>query len=105
MSVVMNFAMFPTRKSESVSPYVAKVVKSVRSSGFDSQLTAMGTIVETETLSQALGVIEKAYATLEQDCDRVYVTVNIDIRKGDKGRIRSKIDSVESKIKHRYIEE
>lgn len=99
MSVVMNFAMFPTRKSESVIPYVSRVVERVRSLGFDSQLTAMGTIVETNTLHQALGVIEEAYATLENDCDRVYVTLNLDIRKGDLGRIKSKVQSVEEKLK------
>ena len=98
MSVVMNFAMFPTRKNESLSPYVAKVVKSIRSSGFESQLTSMGTIVETDTLGEALLVIDNAYKTLEDSCDRVYVTVNIDIRKSEKGRIHSKIDSVEKKI-------
>jgi uncharacterized protein (TIGR00106 family) len=98
MSVVMNFAMFPTRKSESVSPYVTRVVQSVRSKGFENQLTSMGTIVETNTLKEALLVIEDAYAELEPDCDRVYVTVNIDIRKGDLGRITSKVKSVEAKI-------
>lgn len=98
MSVVMNFAMFPTRKSESVSPYVSRVVERVRSLGFESQLTAMGTIVETKTLQEALGVIEQAYSTLEKDCDRVYVTVNLDIRKGEKGRIKSKVKSVEDKL-------
>lgn len=98
MSVVMNFAMFPTRQSHGISEYVAKVVQSVRESGFESHLTAMGTLVETETLSQALQVIENAYATLEEDCDRVYVTVNLDIRKGGQGRINSKIQSVEQKL-------
>jgi uncharacterized protein (TIGR00106 family) len=98
MSVVMNFAMFPTRKSESVSPYVSRVVKCVRSSGFDSQLTAMGTIVETKTLKEALSVIESAYKELEPDCERVYVTVNLDIRKGDMGRIVNKVKSVEDKL-------
>lgn len=98
MSVLMNFAMFPTRKSESVSPFVSKVVESVRAKGFDNQLTAMGTIVEADTLGDALSVIEDAYATLEDDCDRVYVTVNIDIRKGKTGRIRSKVQSVEDKL-------
>jgi uncharacterized protein (TIGR00106 family) len=98
MSVVMNFAMFPTRKSESVSPYVAKVVESVRSKGFESQLNAMGTIVETNTLHEALSVIEDAYAVLEDDCDRVYVTVNIDIRKGEIGRLHTKVLSVEEKL-------
>jgi uncharacterized protein YqgV (UPF0045/DUF77 family) len=81
-----------------VSPYVSRVVRRVRGKGYESQLTAMGTIVETPTLKEALGVIEDAYSELEPDCDRVYVTVNIDIRKGEMGRIRSKIESVEKKI-------
>lgn len=98
MSVVMNFAMFPTGQNHGISEYVAKVVKSVKESGFESQLTAMGTLVETETLSQALRVIENAYATLEDDCERVYVTVNLDIRKGGLGRIKSKTQSVEQKL-------
>jgi uncharacterized protein (TIGR00106 family) len=105
MSVVMNFAMFPTRKSTSISPYVSRIVKSVRSKGYQNQLTAMGTIVETNTLSEALTVIEDAYKELESDCERVYVTVNIDIRKGDLGRIQSKIQSVEEKIASSEINE
>ena len=81
-----------------MSPYVSRIVKRVRESGYQSQLTAMGTLVETETLPQALKVIEEAYAELEHDCDRVYVTVNIDIKKGGTGRINSKTESVEEKI-------
>jgi uncharacterized protein YqgV (UPF0045/DUF77 family) len=65
----------------------------------------MGTIVETNTLSEALTVIEDAYKELESDCERVYVTVNIDIRKGDLGRIQSKIQSVEEKIASSEINE
>lgn len=98
MSVLMNFAMFPTDKGASVSPYVARVVEVVRSLNHDSQLTAMGTIVETNSLEEAMQVVEKAYQSLETDCDRVYVTVNLDIRKGDSGRISSKVKSVEDKL-------
>ncbi|MDD3567159.1 MAG: MTH1187 family thiamine-binding protein [Bacteroidales bacterium] len=90
--------MFPTRKSTSISPYVSRIVKSVRSKGYQSQLTAMGTIVETNTLKEALAVIEDAYKELENDCDRVYVTLNLDIRKGELGRIEAKVQSVEEKI-------
>lgn len=58
----------------------------------------MGTIVETSTLREALEVVEDAYKELENDCDRVYVTLNLDIRKGELGRIKSKVQSVEQKI-------
>ena len=99
MSVLMNLAMFPTDKGISVSPFVAKIVESIRNKGFGAQLTAMGTIVETSTLAEALGVIEDAYTTIERDCERVYISVNFDVKKGDLGRVDSKIISVEDKLK------
>lgn len=98
MSVIMNFAMFPTDKGGSVSLYVSKVVKLIRRGGHPNQLTSMGTLVETETLQEALNVIDEAYKTLEEDCDRVYINVTIDIRKGKLGRIEDKIRSVEDKL-------
>lgn len=94
----MNYAMFPTDKGASVSPYVAKIVKMVSALGFEHRLTAMGTIVETETLEQALEVVNKSYKLLEPDCERVYVTINLDIRKGEMGRIEKKIKSVNQKL-------
>jgi uncharacterized protein (TIGR00106 family) len=90
--------MFPTDKGESASPYVQKVVEKIRSMGFSSQLTAMGTIVETETLNQALSVIEAAYSVLENDCQRVYVSATFDIRKRGTNRLIGKVKSVEEKI-------
>ena len=98
MSVLLNFAMFPTDKGDSVSHYVTKIIKHIRRSGHANQLTAMGTLVETETLPEALEIINDAYRILEEDCERVYVTVNIDIRKGQMGRIDSKIRSIEDKL-------
>lgn len=99
MSVIMNFAMFPTDKGISVSPYVAKVVECVRKKGFTAQLTAMGTIVETYTLDEALGLINDAYKVLENDCDRVYISVNFDVKKSPIGRIENKVKSVEDKLR------
>ena len=98
MSVLMNFAMFPTDKGDSVSQYVAKIIKLIRHSGYANQLTAMGTLVETETLQEAMTLIDDSYKVLEKDCKRVYVTINLDIQKGKSGRIDSKIRSVEDKL-------
>jgi uncharacterized protein (TIGR00106 family) len=98
MSVLLNFAMFPTDKGDSVSHYVTKIIRHIRHSGYSSQLTAMGTLIETETLHEALALIDDAYKILEEDCDRVYVSISIDIRKGKLGRIESKIRSIEDKL-------
>ncbi|MCG8410806.1 MAG: MTH1187 family thiamine-binding protein [Bacteroidales bacterium] len=100
MSVLLEFAMFPTDKKDgdSASDSVSKVIKMIKDSGVSYKLTAMGTIIETETLSEALTIVDKAYKVLEPLTNRVYSTINIDIRKGKSNRIEKKIQSIESKI-------
>jgi uncharacterized protein (TIGR00106 family) len=98
MSVLMQFAMFPTDKGASASPYVSQVIAMIRDSGLPYQLSAMGTIIETDTLEEAQAVITKAYALLQKDCTRVYCTVTFDIRDGKTGRMQQKIASIEGKI-------
>jgi len=98
MSVLMQFAMFPTDKGASASPYVSRVIAMIRDCGFPYQLSAMGTIIETETLEEAQSVVTKAYSLLQADCSRVYCTVTFDIRDGAAGRMQQKIASIEEKI-------
>ena len=98
MSVLVEFAMFPTDKGESVSPYVSRILKMFQEGDVPFQLTAMGTIFETETVKEALKLIEDAYARLETDCGRVYATVTLDIRKGKGDRMKGKVASIVRKI-------
>jgi len=94
----MQFAMFPTDKGASASPWVSRIIRMIRESGYTYKLTAMATVVETPTFQEAQQLLGKAYSLLENDCDRVYCSVNFDIRKGPMGRIEGKIRSVEEKI-------
>ncbi len=98
MSVLTEFAMFPTDKGASLSEYVSKVIKMISESGHPYKLTAMGTIIETNTLTDALEVIKKAYEVLEPFSERVYSTVKFDIRKNVQNRLSGKVDSIENKI-------
>jgi uncharacterized protein (TIGR00106 family) len=98
MSVLLEFAIFPTDKGESVSTYVSKVIKIIRESGATYQLTPMGTIIETETLAEALAIVQQSYDVLEPDCDRVYSSLKFDIRKGKSNCLIQKIKSVENII-------
>ncbi len=63
MSVLLEFAMFPTsgecRDGASVSHQVAKIIDMIDQSGLPYQLTPMGTIVETESVKDALRVVVK----------------------------------------------
>lgn len=98
MSVLMQFAIFPTDKGASASLYVSRVISMIRDSGLPYQLSAMGTIIETETLEEAQTIVNKAYTLLQKDCSRVYCTATFDIREGQTGRLLSKVESIESKI-------
>jgi uncharacterized protein (TIGR00106 family) len=94
----MQFAMFPTDKGASASPYVSRILAMIRESGLSYQMNAMGTLVETETIEDAQAIVTKAYALLQKDCSRVYCTVSFDIRDGASGRMLQKVVSIEEKI-------
>lgn len=99
MSVLLEFTMFPTDKSESKSKEVSEVIKIIRESGVNYQLTAMATLIETQTISEALALVEKCYLKLEElGCNRVYSTLKFDIRKGHENRLKTKIESIEKHI-------
>lgn len=99
MSVLLNMAMFPTDHGESKSEEVSQVIKIIKESGFNYKLTAMATIIETNKMSEALEIVQKCYAKLEDlGSKRVYATLTFDIRKGHINRLEGKIKSVEDKI-------
>lgn len=98
MSVLLEFSMFPTDSSESKSEFVGRIITMIDESGIPYQLTPMGTIIETETLDEAFDLVKKSYALLENDCNRVYSSLKIDIRKNRDNRLSKKIESVEKQI-------
>lgn len=98
MSVLMEFAMFPTDKGESVSADVSQVIKMIRESGVNYKLTAMGTITETATMQEALAILQQAHDILDKSSKRIYSSVKFDIRKDTAGRLSGKINAVEQKI-------
>ena len=98
MSALVEFAMFPTEKTQSKSEFVARVLDIVDRSGLAYQLTPMGTIIEAQTVGEVFAVIESAYKELQEDCSRIYSTIKIDYREGPVGRLSKKVGSVEEKL-------
>lgn len=91
MSVLIQFAMFPTDKGESVSPYVGKILDVIKESGFKYQLNAMSTLIETETVEQALAIVAGCYNVLKPDCNRVYTTMTMDVRQDHENCMENKV--------------
>lgn len=99
MSVLLEMSMFPTDHGESKSEYVAQVISLIRHSGYEYQMTPMATIIETDTIDEAMELASKCYKVLENlHCNRVYATLKFDIRKGHNNRLKSKVEAVEKHI-------
>jgi len=98
MSILVEFAMFPTDKGESVSDYVSRIIKMFKESNITYQLTPMGTIFEVEKIEDATNIINNSYKLLEKDCNRIYSVIKMDIRKNKNNRMKQKINSIEKKI-------
>ena len=95
--VLLQFSMSPMMKGDSVSEYVARSLEIIDESGLDYRLHAMGTIIEGEA-EEVLNVMKKCLEAMAADCDRVTCTAKLDYRKGHRGRLESKIKSVEQKL-------
>ena len=95
--VLLEFAMYPVGKGESLSPYVARSLDIIDKSGVAYQLTPMGTILEGEW-NEVMAVVTACFEAMRADCPRVEVALKVDYREGETSRLATKIASVEDKL-------
>jgi uncharacterized protein (TIGR00106 family) len=98
--VVLEFSIFPLDKGESVSPYVARIMKIIEASGLDYHFHAMGTVLEGD-YDQVMGIVGRCFEALAADCGRIECNLKFDYRKGRRGRLHAKVASVEEKVGHK----
>lgn len=97
MSVIVELTIFPTDKGTSLSPYVARALRVIMESGLPHRLGPMGTCIEGEW-DEVMAVVDGCYKALEPDCERIYMTMKVDAKKGPGGRINAKMGSVMDKL-------
>ena len=95
--VLLEFAMAPGGKGESVSEYVARIIDVIDRSGLPYQLTPMGTILEGDW-DAVMAVVTACFKALEPDCTRIGMNLKVDYRAGSASRLRSKIAKVEQHL-------
>ncbi|MCF8261694.1 MAG: MTH1187 family thiamine-binding protein [Melioribacteraceae bacterium] len=95
--VLLEFAMSPFDKGESLSENVAKIIKFIDESGITYKLTPMGTILEGNW-DDVIDVVSGCFRIMEKDCNRISLNLKMDYRKGEESRLESKIKKVESLI-------
>jgi uncharacterized protein (TIGR00106 family) len=97
MSVIVDFAIFPTDKGAGVSRQVARAVRIIRESGLDCTTHAMGTQIEGD-FDQVMKVVSRCFEEIRKDSDRIYMTLKADYRSGRTGGLAGKVASVEKKL-------
>lgn len=95
--VLLEFSMSPLDKGDSLSQYVACSLDIIDKSGLPYQLTPMGTIVEGEW-DEVMALVTDCYRRMSQDCSRISTSIKIDYRAGKNGRLKSKVQAVESRL-------
>ena len=95
--VLLEFSLFPIGKGQSVGRYVARSLEIIDRSGVPYELHSMGTILEGEW-DEVFAVVRKCYERLRRDCPRLALTIKVDARRGARGRLKSKVASVERRV-------
>ena len=95
--VLLEFSMSPMDKGESVSSYVSRSLAIISESNVNYRLNPMGTVLEGEW-DEVMGVVKQCYETMRSDCKRITCAIKIDYRAGKKGRIESKMASIETRL-------
>ena len=103
MSTILEFAIFPTDKGESVSSWVADAVLEIRKSGLPYTIGPMGSCIEGE-FNEVQQVLESCYRILKKDSGRFYINASFDCRPGKTGRLQGKLDSLNCKLNRKNLE-
>lgn len=96
---IVQFSTAPLGEGVSVSRYVAAALKEVENSGLKYQLTPMATVLEADTLREAVEVIMKAHeAVFRAGAKRVVTDVKIDDRRDEPRRMEDKVKKVKKQL-------
>ncbi len=97
MSVIVDLAIFPMDRGISVSAYVSRAVKIIKACGLRYQFGPMGTAIEGDW-DEVMAVVNRCFKELQEDSDRIYMTLKVDYKKDGSGRIAGKVKSVEDQL-------
>ncbi|MBI3611524.1 MAG: MTH1187 family thiamine-binding protein [Nitrospirae bacterium] len=98
--VLLEFSMSPLGKGESVGKYISRSLAIIDRSGLDYRLNPMGTVIEGDW-NQVFGIVKRCFEAMKKDCSRISVSIKVDYRKGRRGRLDSKVASIEKRLKRK----
>lgn len=99
---IMEISVIPIgTKTASISKYVASSERVIKKTKIKSQITAMGTIVESGSLDKLFSVAQKMHKkAFSCGVKRVLTNITIDDRRDKKASIESKVESIKKKLQN-----
>jgi len=101
MSLLVEFAMFPTDQGESVGDHVTRLAELIDQSGLPYKLGPMGTTLEGEP-GPVFELLQRCLQELQKDTHRVSGFVQLDWRAGREDGLREKVASVTQRAGHKF---
>jgi uncharacterized protein (TIGR00106 family) len=101
VSVLVAFSVTPLGVGEGVGEIVAEAVRVVRESGLPNTTDSMFTVIEGDSWSQVMAVVERAVEAVAARATRVSVVIKADWRSGVTDAMTSKTESVERHLSSR----
>ena len=99
--MLFQVTIFPTDKNTlSVSKAVSEVIDLIDKSGLSYKTSSMSTIIEGEW-QPVVDLLNKCRLKLRQRHSRLYMVIAVDDRKGAKGRLTGKVDSIEKCLRRK----
>ncbi|CAM3364248.1 thiamine-binding protein [Stackebrandtia soli] len=95
MTAMVAFSVTPLGLDEHVGRVVAEAVRVVRESGLANHTDAMYTIVEGDSLTEVMAVVERAIAAVAEHAPRVSAVVKVDYFPGRTDGMTAKVASIE----------
>lgn len=95
MSVLVAFSVTPLGAGEAVGEIVAEAVRVVRDSGLANRTDAMFTIIEGDSWTQVMEVVQRAVEAVAARAPRVSTVIKVDWRPEAVDAMTAKVESVE----------
>ena len=95
--MIVDFAIAPIGKGESLSQEIAGVFSIIEASGLPYEHHAMGTNLEGEW-DDVFAVIKACRNRLLEDWNRVSISIKVDDRKDGEARMNRKVDAARARM-------
>ena len=99
MVVILEFSVIPIGEGVSLSRFIAHAVKALENMGAKHLATPMGTIIEAESLDEALRYVRAAHeAVFKAGAKRVVTLIKIDDRRDVERSMEDKLRSLKRSL-------